>query len=152
MTFATTDCVIVACPLAPSSYSTMTAWTTPHIDYDQGLPVLTTLPDTPSQFSFAPPIQHNRKEQHTLFGWVIGGWGCCWFFSLISTVEGWRLIIFFLKQRPPYVLPMIIGKKCKPGLQLAFAQTWSSLSQAFFPTPPLQSWAGTEHFQLILSF
>lgn len=25
------------------------------------------------------------------------------------------------------------GTKCKPGLQLAFAQTWSSLSRALFP-------------------
>lgn len=52
------------------------------------------------QFSFAPPVQSNRKEQHTLFCWVIGGWGCCWIFSLISTVEGWRVIIFFLKAAP----------------------------------------------------
>lgn len=43
-------------------------------------------------------------------------------------------------------------KKSKPGLPAAFAQTWSSLSQAFFPTPLHRSWAGTEHFQLILSF
>lgn len=43
-------------------------------------------------------------------------------------------------------------KKIQPGLPVAFAQTWSSLSRAFFPTTLHQSWAGTEHFQLILSF
>lgn len=43
-------------------------------------------------------------------------------------------------------------KKIKPGLPAAFAQTWSSLSRAFFLMPLHQSWAGTEHFQLILSF
>lgn len=43
-------------------------------------------------------------------------------------------------------------RKIKPGLPAAFAQTWSSLSRAFFPMPLHQSWAGTEHFQLVLSF
>lgn len=69
-------------------------------------------------------------------------------FSPVSTVEGGRLIIviiffIFKEQRPPHVLPMtIFGKKCKPGLQLAFARTWSSLSQAFSPTTtaPRRSW------------
>lgn len=75
------------------------------------------------------------------------------FFSLFltSTVEGWRIIIFLRTHRPPYC-QWQFGKKCKPGLQLAFAQTWSSLSQASFPMPLHQSWAGTEHFQLIMSF
>ena len=110
MTFATTDCVIVACPLAPSSYSTMTAWTTLHINSDlQGLPVLTTLPNTPSPNS---ALVHVFKEIGRIktHGWVIGSWGCCWYFSLISTVEGWRVIIFW-KQRPPYVLPMIFWQE-----------------------------------------
>lgn len=45
-----------------------------------------------------------------------------------------------------------MAKKIKPGLPAAFAQTSSSLSLAFFPMPLHRSWAGTEHFQLILSF
>lgn len=69
--------------------------------------------------------------------------------SFISTVEGGCNNV---KDAPSYVLPMMIWQKCKPGLPLAFAQTWSSLSQAFFPLPLHQSRGGTEHFQLILSF
>lgn len=55
---------------------------------------------------------------------------------------------------PPYVSPVIIWQKqkFKPGLPAVSAQTWSSLSRAFFPLPLHRSWAGTEHFQLVLSF
>lgn len=69
------------------------------------------------QFCFAPPIHSDRQEQHTWFGWVIGGWGCCWIFSLISTVEGWRLIIF-LKAAPSL---------CVANDNLAWTETWSAV-------------------------
>lgn len=46
----------------------------------------------------------------------------------------------------PHMLPIVIWQK--PGLPW----TWSSLSQAFCPSASAPRWAGTEHFQLILSF
>lgn len=145
MIFATTDCVIAACPLATSSYSMVTAWTT-----RTQLWTRTACVDHISLPSSDLTSIHLCKEigrNNTLFAKVTGGWGCCCFFSLFltSTVEGWRIIIFLRTRRPPYCQWQFV-KKCKPGLQLAFAQTWSSLSQASFPMPLHQCWAGAEHF------
>lgn len=61
--------------------------------------------------------------------------------------------MFSFEWCPPYcVANELLVRKCKPGLELLSAQTRSCLSQAFSPILPQQSWVGTEHFQLIMSF
>lgn len=58
------------------------------------------------------------------------------FFFLVSTVKGWHVIvIIFLKRETPSLCLANnnLARNVKPGLQSAFAQTWSSLSRALFP-------------------
>ena len=152
MTCATTDCVTVACPLAPSSYSTMTEPLHTSTLIFKDCLCWPLCPNTPFQLSVDPPIQSDRKEPHTFHGWVTGGWGCCWcLISLISTVEGWRVIFFFKKQCPPYVLPMITWQEmstrsavgCRPDLE----QSEPGLLSHASATRPSWDWALSTHFE-----
>lgn len=144
MTSATTDCVIAACPLAPSSYSTMSE---PLHNSTMIFKDCLCWPLCPTLLQIQLWLVYSKLKE----GWVIGGWGCCWCFSLISTVEIWRIVIFFGALLT--CCQWSFGKKCKPGLKLAFARTWSSLSQAFSPTPLWKKlgwdWALSTHFEFL---